>query len=409
MKTVFYVGKAYPHRAALERIKSQGYGLGLLHDDHNVIKNRDMFDHVVPLDFSSEDSFIASLRTLTDLPKIDGLLCSYENYIVFKSIAADILSLPAMSLEAARASTDKFMMRQRFLDYDPSITPRFVRVDSEASLLAFARSASYPLIMKPTNLVKSLLVNKCANEAELIRAYRDTIDRIDEVYERVGVSNRTPGIIVEEFISGKMCSVAGFTDQAGKVYLCDGIVSLTTAQEAGFDDNFISVRTISDEFPADLKERILTAATQGVKALSMVSSPAHIELIYNDSEVKLVEIGARIGGYRPFLYEQAYGLHLLDQELAIAIGEVPHLTAQRLRHAAMYELFPHGEQNFVRLDGAKDSSAYEYFHQVATPGQPIGPAKNGYKAAAIIGIADEDGESFANQVRNIENIRIISS
>lgn len=409
MKIVFYVGKAYPHRANLERIQAAGCRLGLFHDENTTIKNKDLFDYILPLDFSSEEAFVASLRSTPDLPVIDGLLCSYENYIVFKSLAAEVLSLPSLSPESARASTDKYVMRQRFLDFDSSITPRFALVDSKASLLAFSRSANYPLIMKPTNLVKSLLVSKCNDETELLSAYEDTMLRIADVYKQVGMTNREPAIIVEEFITGTMCSVAGFTDAAGEVYLCDGIVQLTTAQQIGFNDNFLYARTLANDLPADTKASILAVAKKGIQALGMTSSPAHVEIIYNDSEVKLVEIGARIGGYRPFLYEQSYGIHLLDQELAIALGERPDVSGDMARASAMYELFPERESTFVRLDGAKDPSAYTYFHLVATPGKKVGPAKNGYKAAAIIGIADENRESFAARVNEIDAIKVVTS
>jgi hypothetical protein len=409
MKIVFYVGKAYPHRANLERIKAAGYQLGIFRDPNATLKHEDMYDYIFPLDFSSEDNFVQSLSNVTDLPVIDGLLCSYENYIVFKSLAADILSVPSLSLESAQASTDKYAMRQKFLDYDPAITPRFSLVESEESLLTFARAAHYPLIMKPTNLVKSLLVSKCNDETELLSAYRDTMQRIDDVYRQVGVTNRTPAIIVEEFIEGTMCSVAGFTDSTGEVYLCDGIVQLTTAQEIGFNDNFLYARTLSNTMPEELKTRIHEVAEKGIKALGMTGSPAHIEIIYNDDEVKLVEIGARIGGYRPFLYEQSYGIHLLDQELAIAVGEQPKITGEMVRSSAMYELFPHTESTFVRLDGIKDPSAYTYFHQVATPGKRIGPAKNGYKAAAIIGISDENLDLFKSRTSEIDTIKVVTS
>jgi hypothetical protein len=233
--------------------------------------------------------------------------------------------------------------------------------------------------------------------------------RIDSVYEQVGVTNRTPAIIVEEFINGTMCSVAGFTDSDGNVYLCDGIVQLTTAQEIGFNDNFLYARTLTNEMPKESKARILAVAKKGIKALGMTASPAHVEVIYSDNEVKLVEIGARIGGYRPFLYEQSCGIRLLDQELAIAVGKQPRTEGDIIRSSAMYELFPRTESTFVRLDGAQDPSSYAYFHQVATPGKKIGPAKNGYKAVAIIGISDENLDSFTARASKIDTIKVVTS
>ncbi|MBC7512321.1 ATP-grasp domain-containing protein [Candidatus Saccharibacteria bacterium] len=408
MKTIFYVGKAYPHLTGLLKLKSAGYSLGLFQDRSQQRKNIEVFDHVVPLDFDTEAAFIASLESATDIPHINGLVCSHENYIIFKSLAAEILHIPSLSIESARAATDKYIMRQRFLNYNPSITPRFSLIESTADLLAFAKTATYPLIMKPTNLVKSLLITKCDTEEELLSAYANTLDQIDLVYKQQGVTNRIPGIVVEEFITGKLCSVVGFADQSGALFTCDGIVELVTALEKGFDDNFLYSRSITNTLSTADREMILAVAREGMKALSLRSTSAHIEIIYSEHGAKLVEIGARIGGYRPFLYEHSYGISLLEQEAAVAVGEQPNLRHQFKKYSAMYELFAKRPGEFIRLDGINEPRNYEYFHQVASPGKYTGSAKNGHKAATIIGIADHNRDAFNKKATAISTLTVIT-
>lgn len=373
------------------------------------MKNEEVFEYVITLDFSSEDNFKKTLSETRDLPNIDGLLCSYENYIVFKSLAADILSLPALSVEAARACTDKYDMRTRFMQYNPGITPEFIFIDSRDRLLEFAHTAGYPLILKPTNLVKSLLVSKCNNEEELLDAYTKTLAQIDEVYRKLHITNRNPGIILEQFITGRMCSVAGFVDKNGVLHFSDGIAKLTTAQEIGFDDNFLYARKLRNNFDPELKTKIFQVAQDGVMALSMRSSPAHIEIIYNETEVKLVEIGARIGGYRPFLYKASYGIDLLEQELNTAIDAPIDMSGHFRSYSALYELFPRQTSTFVNLANVGPEGAYDYFHQVARPGDNVGRAKDGYKSPAIIGITNSDLEVFEQRCRDIERIEVVTA
>ncbi len=407
MKNLFYIGRAYPHRDVLLRLKSLGYSLGLLADPTRKLhNNRDLFDTVIELDFSSENAFRAAIRAAS-FPKIDGILCTYENYIVFKAILAEQLNLPSLTYESARACTDKYEMRNLFFESNPAITPEFSFADSEQAALDFANTVGYPVILKPTNLVKSLLVSKCATQDELIANYRSTYGQLHEIYSKQGVTDRTPRLIVERFIKGTMCSIAAFTDTEGTPYLCDGIADLITAQDKGFDDNFLYARTLQSGQDEHLLERLRAAAIEGISALNMTSSPAHVEIIYNENEVKIVEIGARIGGYRPFLYQESYGLDLIEQEARVAIGEIPNLDDAFVQYSAMYELFPHSEGVLEQIEGDFNWERFKYYHQVAHPGDMVGCAKNGYRAAVVVGITSSSKVEFAKLVQSIDTMKVV--
>ena len=390
------------------KLKSAGYVLGIFRDSSlPPIKTKSIFDYIIELDFSSEQKFKESLDAVTHLPQIDGLMCSHENYIVFKAIAAKKLSLPSLSIDAARACTDKYEMRNRFMKYDSAITPNYIFVDSKDRLVNFAEVHGFPVILKPTNLVKSLLVTKCNDMSELIGAYENALAQLDDLYKKLHITNRKPGLILEQFIEGRMCSVAAYVDSAGEPHFCDGIVELTTAQDIGYDDNFLYTRKLLNDFDPALKTRIFETARNGVAALGMRSSPAHIEIIYNDDETKLVEIGARTGGYRPFLYEHSYEINLIEQEAKIATGQQPQVRGEFKNFSAIYELFPQAKSKFVKLENLLEKSDYAYLHQVVKPGDEVGCAKDGYKSLAIIGITDSDIKSFIQKTENIEKIKVL--
>lgn len=409
MQQLFFVGQAYPHRSALLELQSLGYSLGIFHDATRALKNADLFSSVIELDFSSRDQFTASLNSLVELPRIDGLLCTYENYVIYKALLCQKLGLPGMDIEAAVACTDKYVMRSKFIEHDPSITPSFALVTNEATLLDFAHSHAFPLVLKPTGLVKSLLVSTCESLDELMVAYHKTIAEIDNLYQRQRVTGRRPAIIVEEFIEGRMCSVAAFIDTEGVAHLCDGIAQLTMAKDVGSHDNFLYCRRLTDTIPLATQSIIRSVASNGVKALGMTSSPAHIEIIYNEHSAKIVEIGARTGGYRPFMYGESYGINMLEQEARIAIGEYPQLESQFTKHTAIYELFAHQTAPFSHLEHFEHMSSYTYVNQVAKPGDIVGPAKDGFKASAIVGVSTPSRETFNQLCNSIEHIEVITS
>jgi hypothetical protein len=403
-KWIFFVGKPYPRAYQLPAFGD--YKLGVLLDRNIKLSNHTSYDQIIEVDFSSRKTITEGLAGLSI--RIDGLVCTYENYILAKSQIAEILKLPSLSIISAEASTDKLLMRQAFQSYDPSITPRFGVVKSRDEAKTLAASFSYPLIIKPTNLVKSLLVLKCSSESELLHNFDYAQKKIANLYQKYNVYDRQPQLILEEYVEGKTCSIAAFVDKAGKPHFCEGLVSLTNAQDINIDDNYIYGRFLPGYFDENLQKKLFETASKGITALGMSSTPAHVELVYNDREVKLIEIGARIGGYRPQMYSMSYGLDLVAQELKLALGQTPVLEAEFKSYCAVFELFPKLTGEFIGIDGADDESIFSRYSIKAKLGKKIGPAKNGYKAAAIIIVSDVDKQIFSRSCDKVASLRVLT-
>lgn len=403
-KHIYFVGRPYPQLESLSLMQNPGYKIGLLKDIKLNLRKSQLFDTIVEVDFSSPQAMFASLHGKNLV--IDGLVCTYENYIVAKSQLAKHFGVVAQSVESAQMNTDKYLMRQAFERTDPSITPGFGLADTEATALELAEQLNYPLILKPTNLVKSLLVLICNNEIELRRNLAYAQARISKLYQRYNVYGRQPRLILEQYVKGNSCSIAAFVDKVGQPHFCQGIVSITNAQEIGVDDNYLYRRLLPASLDKQLKTQLFETARKGVAALAMTSSPAHIELIYNDQEIKLIEIGARIGGYRPRMYGKSYGLDLIDQEIQLALGKTPDLSGDFRAYTAVYELFPKAEGKFVGIDGLVDNLSFESYKVKVKVGDPIGPAKNGYKAAAVIVVSHHDQQKFLEICQSVDKLAV---
>ena len=384
---IYSVGKADLGAKSIEAIHHLGFKAGLLADRKSRHKFADAFDRVIEIDFDSLEDELGRMDNLN--LEMSGLICTYENYVTAKAIIGEHFSVPAISLASAKASTDKALMRQRFIDYDTSISPQFAAVADEQELLAFARGVKFPLILKPAHLVKSLLVMRCNDERELLDNYRYAKESIAALYEKYNIYGRTPTIIVEEFITGQMYSLAAFVDEKGAPYFCPGAVRLTTAQQRAIDDNYLYQRELPAAIDPKLHDELVDVATKGIAALGMTSSPAHVELIESDGEVKIIEIGARIGGYRPRMYRLGYDIDMTLLEIQTAIGRLDSIAGELESHVAVFELFPRAEGYFKEISGVPHEE-FTYFSIKAKPGDKIGPAKQGYKAAAVVTVAASD-------------------
>lgn len=402
---LYIVGQSDPQSATATAIRAAGYKVGILVDTLITLKHPDVFDRIEPVDYANIDSEIERLSTL-NLQMI-GLMCTFENYIVAKAKLGTYFKVPVQSLESAQLSTDKSLMRHAFLKADKSISPDYTTVNNLDEALSFAKSHTYPLIIKPTNLVKSLLVLKCDDEQQLIERYTYAANTIGDLYKKYKIYDRLPQLIIEEFIIGEQYSIAAFVGSDGTPYFCEGIVALKNAQDIHVDDNYLYSRTLPVTLPDEVTAEMFRVAEAGVRALKMQSVPAHIELMHGPAGVKIIEIGARIGGYRPRMYGYSYGIDMVAQEVKLALGQQPDLQGDFTTYCATYELFPETEGTFAAITGDVHPESYTYYRVTAKAGDHIGPAKNGFKATAIIIITHTDQQEFLKLCAQIDSAKVL--
>lgn len=401
---IYIVGKPDTHFELLESIHSMGFRAGVLIDSELTLVQPERYDRVERVNFSNIDSELVRLDGL-DL-SMSGVICTYENYIIAKSKIGNFFNVPAPSLLSAQLTTDKALMRKAFLEADRTISPEYSAVDTVEQAISFANRYGYPLILKPTNLVKSLLVLKCDSEQQLRDSFFFASTTVGKLCEKYHIHDRAPQLIIEEFIVGEQYSIAAFVDDEGTPHFCDGIVKLKNAQDIGVDDNYLYSRTLPTTLPDDIVRQMYSVAEKGVRALSMKSTPAHIELMSGPSGIKIIEIGARVGGYRPRMYAYSYNIDLTEQEIRLALGEKPILKGTFSTYCAVYELFPQKEGAFDKIIGDISPEKLTYYRITAEPGDRIGPAKNGFKATAIIIVTHNNKQQFDDLCRSIDSLRV---
>lgn len=402
MAHVLIVGKSF---SGLKKfLIDNGHTYTLLQDRLATKFPDKKFKRRVVCSFQDRGSYLTAARRIHDCEPVEATVVTYEGYVVPNAHIAAELGLPGISEEAAVACTDKEVMRTKFALSLEKVSPDFQVVESRESLIEFASSHDFPLILKPANLAKSLLVTKNNSLDELLANYDNACILAEETY-RSYAPNSTPKFIVEEFLEGSIHSVDAFVDATGTPHILNQVVDYITGYDIGFDDNFHYARLLPSRLSTDDISHIRHTAEIGCRLLGMTSSPAHIEIILTRQGPRIVEIGARNGGYRERMHKLANDIDITANALALALNQPLDLTAKENNSVGVFELFPQNPGIFTginREQALKNLPSLNYLSIKARPGQFVGKAGDGYKMAAVVILASHDSRQFADDCSTLK-------
>jgi hypothetical protein len=400
VKNILIVGKTFD---GFEKyLQNNNFNAVFLRDENNdQISFFDIFD----TDFSSDEDFLQIAQKINSLIKIDGVFTMYENYIVPAAKIAARLHLPYLPIAAAQNCTDKFLMRTAFSRSPEKISPDFAIVRNEKDIKEFAKNHKFPLIMKPTNLSKSLLVYKNDNAEELLKNFARITELAPKIYQKYAPSS-APKILVEEFLDGSIHSVDAFIDHSGNPQILQNVVDYQTGYDIGYDDNFHYSRILPSKLSAEKIAEIRHCAEVGARSLGMENSPAHIEIILTNDGPRIVEIGARNGGYRDRMYLLANGIDIYGNWIKTILGERVDILAQKNEDCAVLELFPRENGIFVGIkneEKLRKLPSLNDFHFSLKIGDLIGKAGDGYKRSAVVILHNSDSAQFKKDLDFVRN------
>ncbi len=359
----------------------------------------------VQCDFSDPVALQAALAPFA--PHIRGVICRGDKQVqylrrVIPFLPSDVLVATPQSLQSA---TNKRLMRDDFLQHYPEITPQFVEVYDalDHTIDAIIDKLSLPVIVKPANLVSSLLIQSCHTRTELQQALRKVFDHVQVVYKREERTDQ-PQVIVEQYLEGDFYSIDAYIMNPDQLYYCPPVAYIP-AKQLGIDDFFLYKRFV----PTSLSEDEIAAANNAVcKALTAVGlthSSAHVELVQTKSGWKIIEIGPRLGRFRRTMYDLGYGIDHSMNDVNIHLGLKPDIPKKLQKHCSAYSIYPHHEGVLQELHGLErlenDSRVYG-LKIMASPGDECHFAKNGGHALAEFIIADSDPAAFAELTRYVE-------
>lgn len=269
-------------------------------------------DYFYPISIVEKDEILAKCKEI----KPDAVISVASDLATLTvNYLADKLGLVGNSLECTRLSTNKYEMRKAFLANGVSV-PKFAEVaGASEEEIAKIKDFSMPIIVKPTDRSGSRSINKIENweEAESGKL-KEAIEAATEVsFEKKA--------IIEEYIDGEEFSAESISYK-GKHTLLAVTRKRTTGAPHFIETGHIQPAGIN----SNVLERVQKEVFAGLNSLQITNGASHAEFkITPDGQVKIIEIGARMGGdcIGSDLVKISTGYDFLKMVIDVALGKAP--------------------------------------------------------------------------------------
>ena len=251
--------------------------------------------------------------------------------LVMMARVAKELKLPFYSTETAEWSTDKYQMKQRFLEGGvPCARGRLIHNSEEAQDLYF------PLICKPRDNSGSRGVKLCRDLTELDSCIKEALE-----------VSKLDTVLVEEFIEGREFSIEAL-HYDGK----SEVIQFTEKKTTEFPYNV----ELGHKQPANLtdeqRNQIRAIISKIASCMHFENCPSHTELKVNERGIFVIETSPRLGGdyITSTLTPLSTGINLEDQLLHISLGEPVDTTTGRVDKASAICFFSLPEGKVIAID-----------------------------------------------------------
>jgi len=275
MKKLAVLGASYLQLPLVEKAKELGVQVHCFAWDDGKAACKEVADFFYDISVLEKEAILIHCRRIG----IDGIL-TIATDICVPTIAyiAEMLNLTGNSLECARLTTHKGLMRNCFYDNRiPSPEYILLKLAEDESL----NKLKFPAIVKPADRSGSLGVVKVTNGTDLQEAVRQSLSvSFDKT------------CVVEQYIEGNEVSVETLSWK-GKHQIITITDKVVTSEPY-----FVELAHHQpSQLPEDLQQKIKDISLQVLEATKVKNGASHIELKVNgDGDIYVIEIGSRMGG-----------------------------------------------------------------------------------------------------------------
>lgn len=244
----------------------------------------------------------------------------------------NILGLNTISEKAALLATNKAHMRDAFRKAGVGI-PEYRVCQTIEECKSAVEEIGLPVVIKPSDNAGSRGIS-----------YIDFDTDVFEAYEYAKENSMEGVVLVEEFLNGNEVSVEAFVKNSD-IYIIQITDKITTGAphfvEMGHDQ--------PTSYRGNILNEIKEVTKGAIKSLCIDGGPIHAELKITEKGVKVIELGARLGGdhISTDLVMLSTGINMVEANIKWALGEDFDINPKYERFSAIRYI---GNLQSVKID-----------------------------------------------------------
>ena len=311
MKKIVIIGANNFQMPLIKKAKELGYEAHVFAWKEGAI-GAEFADFFYPISIIEKDLILEECKKI----KPDAVISVASDLATLTvNYLADKLGLTGNSLECTQISTNKYKMRQAFQDNKVSV-PKFIETSKfDTNTLEQISKMNLPIIVKPTDRSGSRSITKIES--------LDSEELKKAIEEAISVSFEKKAII-EEYIEGEEFSAESISYRGKHTLL-----TVTRKQTTGAPHFIETGHTQPAGLDSEMLEKIKKEVFAGLNSLQITNGASHAEFkITPDGKVKIIEIGARMGGdcIGSDLVKISTGYDFLKMVIDVALGNAPDFT-----------------------------------------------------------------------------------
>jgi biotin carboxylase len=287
-----------------------------------------------------------------------------EASVVSAAISSRFFKLPTISIETAHKCTNKFLMRESFLNSKMQ-SPTFFQADSIYEVRGALNKLGLPAIIKPIDSSGSRGVMRI-----------DNFSSLESIAESAIKESKKGSVIIESFLDGPEFTVETFTENGETV-----ILGFSQKKRVDFP---ACVSIELQYFPYKQHPygyQIISTALEAIKSVGLNRGPAHIEVIFTPKGPVVVEIAARGGGFRifPDILKEISGVDVIDLVIDQSLG-IQCVVKPIIEKSAVLRFFnPEARGIISAVSGLEIARKLPYIKEVVLERDVIGSNYEGIK------------------------------
>lgn len=350
MKKLMILGASILQLPAITKAKEMGIQVIAVDINPNAIGFQ--IDGVIKEAISTID--IPAVVATAKKYDIDGVM-TLASDMPMRTVAAvaQALRLVGIDDETALRATNKVFMRKALHSYGVPV-PMFFCVSTKEdywNAIQEIKNAGHRCIVKPAD-------NSGSRGIDLLSDFE--ADTIENAYQYSKASSRSGDLMVEEFMEGAEVSVETLSVNG----VCH-VIQITDKMTTGAPYFVEMGHSQPSQLSEEVKRKIAEVAIAANHAIGIQNGPSHTEVKMTKDGVKIVEIGARLGGdcITTHLVPLSTGVDMVACCIKIALGEVPEFE-KKFDRASAIRYFNAGSGIIKAIEGIEAAETATGIQQI---------------------------------------------